>query len=161
MSLLTRIMSYDKTKNENQENCNCEKCVSKIKNISVEIENIKADDFLRKFENHRMICKEHEILNIINLEYWYKDIKTKTFIWKSLFIHDNKYDYSQVEYINCKTKVYIRCKKHNYYFWQAPTKHLSGQGCPICGKEKQIKKPHINNGRIYRKSKYYAWYRKI
>ena len=37
MNSLTRIMSYDKS--VNQENCNCEKCVSKIKNISVEIEN--------------------------------------------------------------------------------------------------------------------------
>lgn len=137
MNSLTRIMSYDKS--VNQENCNCEKCVSKIENISVEIENIKVNDFLRKIENHQMMYREHEILNIINSEYWHKDIKTKTFIWKSLFINGNKYDYSQVEYINCKTKVYIKCKKHNYYFWQAPTKHLSGQGCPICGKEKQIK----------------------
>lgn len=140
MNSLTRIMSYDKTKNENQESCNCEECVSKTESISIKIENIKLfNDFSRKFENHQMICKEHEILNIINLEYWYKDIKTKTFIWKSLFIHDNKYDYSRAEYINCKTKVYIKCKKHNYYFWQAPTKHLYAQGCPICGKEKQIR----------------------
>ena len=28
MNSLTRIMSYDKTKDENQENCNCKKCVS-------------------------------------------------------------------------------------------------------------------------------------
>ncbi len=28
MNSLTRIMSYDKTKIKNQENCNCEECVS-------------------------------------------------------------------------------------------------------------------------------------
>lgn len=27
MNLLNRIMSYDKTKNENQENCNCAECI--------------------------------------------------------------------------------------------------------------------------------------
>ena len=28
MNSLTRIMSYDKTKIKNQENCNCEECVN-------------------------------------------------------------------------------------------------------------------------------------
>ena len=35
MNSLTRIMSYDKTKIKNQENCNCEECVS-VKNTELE-----------------------------------------------------------------------------------------------------------------------------
>ena len=89
MNLLNRVMSYDKTKVENQENCNCEECVSKTKSISIRIKGIDLfDDFLKKLENYQIMCREHKVLNIINLKYWYKNIKTKTFIWKSLFIHD-------------------------------------------------------------------------
>ena len=29
-------------------------------------------------------------------------------------------------------KVKIKCNKCNQYFWQTPSKHLSGQGCPQC-----------------------------
>ena len=62
MNLLNRMMSYDKTKVENQENCNCEECVgitdtSEKKEI---IGNFRYDDFLRKIENYRMMCREKE-----------------------------------------------------------------------------------------------------
>ena len=154
MNLLNRVMSYDKTKVENQEICNCEECVLKTKSISVRIKGIDLfDDFLKKLENYQIMCREHKVLNIINLKYWYKNIKTKTFIWKSLFIHDNKYDYSRVEYINCKTKVYIKCKKHNYYFWQAPTKHLSGHNCPFCAVEKGKIPPKLSLEKFIQQSK--------
>ena len=35
MNSLTRIMSYDKTKIKNQENCNCKECIS-VKNTELE-----------------------------------------------------------------------------------------------------------------------------
>ena len=47
------------------------------------------------------------------------------------FIHKNKYDYSKVEYVNNRTKVCIICPEHGE-FWQTPTSHLAGQGCPKC-----------------------------
>ena len=56
---------------------------------------------------------------------------TEKFIINANKIHNNKYDYSLVEYKNAKTKVKIICKKHNI-FEQTPTNHLSGQGCPTC-----------------------------
>jgi len=61
--------------------------------------------------------------------------KTKEFIEKSIKIHNDKYDYSKVNYINSKTKVLIVCKKHGD-FEQNPYNHIYGMGCPICGKEK-------------------------
>lgn len=51
-------------------------------------------------------------------------------------VHEGEYDYSKVEYINNKTKVCIICAEHGD-FWQAPSDHLKGQGCPKCaGKNK-------------------------
>ena len=52
-------------------------------------------------------------------------------IQKFNIIHNNKYDYSKVEYINNKTKVCIICPEHGE-FWQAPYAHSYGQGCPKC-----------------------------
>jgi hypothetical protein len=61
---------------------------------------------------------------------------TNEFIEKARKIHDDKYDYSKVEYINARTKVCIVCPEHGE-FWQTPNKHLNGQGCFRCHKEKQ------------------------
>jgi hypothetical protein len=49
-------------------------------------------------------------------------------------IHKNKYDYSKVEYRNSREPVKIICKKHGE-FLQAPSSHLSGQGCPLCSRK--------------------------
>jgi hypothetical protein len=59
---------------------------------------------------------------------------TETVIEKFKKIHHDTYDYSIVNYINCREKVLIKCKKHNHEFWQSPSKHLNGQGCPRCRK---------------------------
>jgi len=55
------------------------------------------------------------------------------FIEKANKIHNNKYDYSKVEYINAHTKVRIICPVHGE-FLQSPNKHLVGRGCPKCSK---------------------------
>jgi very-short-patch-repair endonuclease len=56
---------------------------------------------------------------------------TQQFIEKSINVHDNKYDYSKVNYINDRTKIIIICKKHGD-FLQIPNSHLNGSGCPFC-----------------------------
>jgi len=58
-------------------------------------------------------------------------LDTESFIEKSSIIHNNKYDYSLVDYINNKTPVKIICKKHGT-FEQKPNDHLSGHGCRYC-----------------------------
>lgn len=50
-------------------------------------------------------------------------------------IHSNSYDYSNVIYINGKSKIKIRCLKHGI-FEQLPQSHLRGRGCPICRQSK-------------------------
>lgn len=53
------------------------------------------------------------------------------FIEKASSVHNGKYDYSKVVYVNNRTHVTITCPIHGD-FEQTPYKHLSGQGCPKC-----------------------------
>ena len=56
----------------------------------------------------------------------------ENFINESNEIHgEGTYDYSQVNYVNSHTEVIIICSKHGKFF-QKPSKHLIGQGCPKC-----------------------------
>lgn len=62
---------------------------------------------------------------------------TEEFIKKSNIIHKNKYDYSEVNYVNNRTKINIICKLHGK-FWQTPNNHLDGRsGCLRCRNEKR------------------------
>ena len=46
--------------------------------------------------------------------------------------HGDKYDYSQVKYINSQTKVIIKCNECGYIFEQIPNSHIQGSGCDKC-----------------------------
>jgi very-short-patch-repair endonuclease len=78
-----------------------------------------------------------------------------SFIEKANILHNNKYDYSLVYYINSKTKIKIICKEHGT-FEQMPYLHLQGHGCPICRLsyyEKFIEKVNILHCNKYDYSK--------
>ena len=64
---------------------------------------------------------------------------TQEFIKEAISIHNNEYDYSKVKYEGAATKVCIICKKHGEFF-QTPTSHLSGCGCPQCRNEDNHKR---------------------
>jgi hypothetical protein len=53
------------------------------------------------------------------------------FIVKAIMVHNNKYDYSNVKYIDLYSKITIFCKEHDN-FEQTPQGHLSGRGCIKC-----------------------------
>lgn len=55
------------------------------------------------------------------------------FISKATEIQGNTYDYSKVHYVNSSTKICIICPEHGE-FWQTPSKHLNGHGCPKCNR---------------------------
>lgn len=129
MNLLNRVMSYDKTKCTNQENCTCEEC---IPNNEETIKRL-ANEHLRKLVYYPPLS-ENEIYIIIHLKYWWKDSKTKLFIKKALKIHGNKYDYSKVVYIKASEKVEIICRKGHDSFPLTPNHHLHGEGCRKCGR---------------------------
>ena len=65
--------------------------------------------------------------------------KKEKFIEKSNKKHNNKYDYSKVEYVNSKTKVCIICPEHGE-FWQTPAAHVRGNECPECANKKRGKR---------------------
>ena len=64
--------------------------------------------------------------------------KKDKFIQKSIEIHGNKYDYSNIEYKDNKTKIVIYCKNCNIIFEQIPYHHSVGKGCPNCSKNKKL-----------------------
>lgn len=73
-----------------------------------------------------------------------KKLTTEEFIEKAKTVHCDKYVYSKVEYINTQTKVCITCPEHGD-FWQTPSSHLQGQGCPECGNIKRGETFKITN----------------
>ena len=64
---------------------------------------------------------------------------TKQFIKESNEIHNFRYDYSKVNYVNNQTKVIITCSIHGD-FEQVSSSHLSGTGCPHCMESKGERK---------------------
>ena len=91
----------------------------------------------------QIICKIHGIFNtsISNFVYSGKgckkcsdDSKKMTiddFILRANKIHNHKYDYSLVNYINIKTKIKIICSKHGE-FEMTPFSHLNKNKCHKC-----------------------------
>ncbi|MGZ8924418.1 MAG: helix-turn-helix transcriptional regulator [Nitrososphaeraceae archaeon] len=75
-------------------------------------------------------------------------LSTSEFINKANKIHDQKFNYTKVDYINNKTKVIIICPIHGE-FQQLPTSHLSGRGCWPCStvnkKDTTIKKYGVDH----------------
>jgi hypothetical protein len=54
------------------------------------------------------------------------------FINKSVSVHGLKYDYNNSDYQGMNKKIIITCKIHGDFF-QTPSSHLNGSGCPHCG----------------------------
>lgn len=64
-----------------------------------------------------------------------RKLTTEKFIEKAKKKYGDTYDYSQVNYIDSKTKVKIKCNKCGLVFEQRPAKHLSTNGCPSCSRK--------------------------
>lgn len=63
--------------------------------------------------------------------------KTICFISKAIKIHGDRYNYSNVNYINAKTKINIICKEHGM-FEQTPSNHLCNYNCQKCAKNYKL-----------------------
>lgn len=69
-----------------------------------------------------------------------KKITTEEFIERAKKVHGDRYDYSEVNYVDSKTKVKIRCKDHNIILYQLSGGHLRSKGgCPSCANESMRK----------------------
>lgn len=82
------------------------------------------------------------------------------FIKKARKVHGDKYNYDKVEYNGAHTKVCIVCPKHGE-FWQKPSDHTNGHGCPKCKNEtlaeryRSSKDDFIKKAREVHGDKYY------
>jgi hypothetical protein len=133
----------------------CSKChihsTTEFINKAKEIHGDKYDYSLVDYKNNRIkvkiICPEHGVFeqtphnhlcgnkcpkcaNIKTKET--KKLSIEEFIKRAKTIHNDKYDYSKVKYINSNTKVEIICPIHGS-FWQTPAAHNRlKQNCPHC-----------------------------
>jgi len=71
----------------------------------------------------------------INCGFNVRRYSKQQFIDKANLIHNFKYNYDNVNYINCRTKIDIICPKHGI-FTQDPHSHLKNRGCPNCVRSK-------------------------
>lgn len=78
-------------------------------------------------------------------------LNNEEFAKKAKAIHGNKYDYSKVQYIDSLTKVCIICPEHGE-FWQRPSAHLSGMGCPLCSAISRGKKSRLSQDDFIKKA---------
>lgn len=150
---------FEQTPKNHLRGSNCPKCSSYTKtgkNLtkksfikkSIDKHGSKYDYSLVNYINSRsrvkIICPIHgEFLQIPHHHYSGRgcqkcsnNVKTlDDFINKSINYHGIKYDYSNVEYVNTKTKVDIICPIHGV-FTQTPKHHYNGSGCPKCKNSK-------------------------
>ena len=56
----------------------------------------------------------------------------ESFATRATAVHGDKYDYSEVDYVNTDTKVSIHCNRCSTDFKQRPHSHLRGSGCGMC-----------------------------
>ena len=80
-----------------------------------------------------------------------KKLTTEEYIEKSNKIHNNKYDYSLVEYKNTRTPIKIICIDCGV-FEILPHSHLQGIGCAKCNlltTKKFIEKSKIIHNDVY------------
>ena len=76
-----------------------------------------------------------------------KKLTTKEFIDRAKIVHNDKYDYSDSEYISSKNKIKIMCPNHGV-FEQVASAHLFGIGCDNCaGKADLTQKDFIKRAK--------------
>ena len=86
-----------------------------------------------------------------------KTLTTNQFIKRAEVIHNSKYDYSLVYYINAKTKVKIICNKHGI-FEQVPDSHITQKtGCPLCSKKHKYTNDEFINKAVLIHNKTYDY----
>ncbi len=148
--------SFWQTPDKHRQGRKCPKCSGKGKNTSEIIQEFKSiygnkydyskveyktskqklilicpehGEFLKSAEKHRVGQGCPECAEINRREKRKTPFKELIADFKKM--HGDRYDYSEVLYINTNTKVKIICPDHGL-FEQNPSKHLIGHRCPKC-----------------------------
>lgn len=136
--------------------CGCQMCAKELRSVSFTVFIARSNNihqnkytYIQSDKNQMLdfvdiICPIHGIFNQrIGLHLSGKGCKkcgdvqrrgsAQVFIEKANKIHNNKYDYSAVNYTTAHAKVSIICPTHGVFVTD-PTLHISsGTGCPNCG----------------------------
>lgn len=152
---------------------NTNEWIEKVKKVHGERYDYSKVEYVNNSTKICIICKEHG-------EFWQKPadhIKGRNcpkctghfmdknfFLIKAKDIYKDKsgnplYDYSLVDYKDSSTYITIIChkidpktgKEHGKYS-KTPNKHLSGQGCPLCGNESGGLKNSLSNEEFLKKA---------
>jgi hypothetical protein len=147
---------FEQTPKIHLEGSGCRKCydespkynLKSLEQFIIESKNIHGDRYDYSFSQYvnnktpvRIICKIHGEFEQPPRQHvmgsgcpecaGVKKLTIDKFIERSNLIHDNKYDYSSSQYINCCSKLEIICPIHGV-FWQVAQDHLGGHGCHKC-----------------------------
>ena len=135
--------------------CGCPKCANvysmtptEFVDKATKIHHGKFDYSKTKFENVKsnvlIICPIHgefvqmakthlEGAGCLQCKYDNQRLGLEEFINRSSKIHQSRYDYTNVKYVDNHTNVSIICPIHGE-FTQQPRTHMKGHGCPHCSK---------------------------
>lgn len=129
-----------------------EEALNKFRSVHQDIYDYSAVTYNGCGNHIYVICKKHGTFKVRPCDHWNgrgcpkcgrlkaaesTKLSFDEVIEKFKLKHGNLYDYSNVVYKDCATKVQIKCNKHNIMFSQMPYNHWNGQGCPLCGQEAQ------------------------
>ena len=108
--------------------------------VNLELKCNECDEvFLECPRNHLHCPKKNktQVSRCPNCKDYTKVLTKEEFVEKAVAMHADKYDYSEVEYINTKSFVKIKCNNCSKIFEQIPNAHLAKRennlgGCPEC-----------------------------
>ncbi len=136
----------------NKGKSNNDRFINAVKKIHDDKYDYSLVDYKKNTKKIKIICKIHGVFEQRPHRHLQGDgcpkcnggvkISQDEFINKAINLYNNKYDYSQVKYINSSTKVNIICVEHGI-FSMRPNNHLNGQECPFC------KNKSVGEKRIY------------
>ena len=79
-----------------------------------------------------------------------REERKQSFIDRATIIHNKKYRYHLVNYWDADTPVEIWCTSCQKSFYQDPSRHLQGQGCPEC-RNKHFSEMYLNDPKEMKK----------
>jgi len=137
-----------------------EEFVERARQIHGDKYTYSKDSYTNATTNTDIICKEHGVFQMLPSRHLSgqgcpkcagRGLSTDEILSMFRKVHGDKYDYSKVVYHKMHEKVCIKCQKHGE-FWQTPSKHLLGAGCPACAAEKRSKERILSKEEFIQKA---------
>ena len=88
--------------------------------------------FLCTIHNSKFVAKMSQALKSKPCPLCKSRVEGSNFIEKARMLHNDRYQYYEEDYVCSRTKTKIYCRNHSEHFYQRPSAHLRGQGCPKC-----------------------------